>query len=346
MSVRHWHEGIAPLGPAVCAIGMFDGVHAGHRALIGLALEEAARLGVASAVVTFDEDPEHVLHPDGAPARLTDLDTRLRLLRGTGVDDVLVVPFDRRIASMRPRDFCEEFLIPTFPPTTWVVGENFRFGHEGKGDPATLRDIGSGDGIDVIIAPLERIGGEPVSATRIRSLIERGEVSEGADLLGRPHVVPGVVVRGRGEGACLAVPTANISETSDVVLPADGVYAGLVGPGVPADTGTPADSEASSGLTREDAATLSAPGGPPVDLETARPAAVSVGPAPSFPDTGAEDADLEAHLIGFTGDLYGRHVEVGFVERLRAQRAFTDRAELSAAIEADIAAVRDMLGDM
>jgi riboflavin kinase/FMN adenylyltransferase len=284
------------------AIGVFDGVHVGHQALVRDTVALARTEHVRSAVVTFDRDPDQVVSPMTATAQLLDLDDKLSLLALQGPDVVVVVPFTDRLADTPPLVFLDEVLLQTMTPVAVAVGRDFRFGHRAEGDVDVLLRYGAEHGFDVLAHELVRDDDGPVTSTRIRRLIEAGDVAKAAVLLGRPHRIHGVVVRGRGEGAELDVPTANLVTAPFAALPAHGVYAGRV------------------------------------ELDgTTYPAAISVGPPPSFPEATAE---LEAHLIGFRGDLYGRTMSVEFLEHLRPQRRFDRAAELAGAIRDDIETVR------
>lgn len=304
--ILHWHPEMEHLGGCVVAVGVFDGVHIGHQALVNDAVELAQARGVRSVVLTFDRDPDQVVNPATAMPQLLDLDDKLDLLAQQGADVVLVVPFTERLAATAPMVFLDEVLLQTMAPVAVAVGYDFRFGHRAEGDVDVLVRYGAAHGFTVLAHELVNDAGAPVTSTRIRHLVESGEVSEAGRLLGRPHRVRGLVVRGRGEGAELDAPTANLATAPYAALPADGVYAGR---------------------TEVDGVTYAC--------------AVSVGVPPSFPDA---TADLEAHLIGFRGDLYGRSLLLQFVDRIRSQQRFEDPAELAAAIKADIAQVRRVAG--
>ncbi len=298
-AVTWWEPGIEPLGPCVVAIGVFDGVHVGHQALVRDTVALAHAEHVRSVVVTFDRDPDQVVSPTTAMAQLLDLDDKLSLLASQGSDVVLVVPFTESLAATPPLVFLDKVLLETMTPVAVAVGRDFRFGHRAEGDVDALIRYGAAHDFDVLAHALVRDDEGPVTSTRIRRLIESGDVAKAALLLGRPHRMHGTVVRGRGEGAELDAPTANLATAPFAALPAHGVYAGQV------------------------------------ELDgKVFPAAVSVGRAPSFPDSTAE---LEVHLIGFRGDLYGRGMTVELLEYLRPQKSFDTPAELSAAIRADIA---------
>ncbi len=301
-----FEPGMVPLGAAVCAIGVFDGVHLGHQALIADTVERARDTGATAAVVTFDRDPELVVSPDGAPPQLLVLADKLRYIRECGPDVVLVVPFDAQMAALPPERFLSEVLLAAFLPIAAVVGRDFRFGRFASGTVDTLERYGADHGFAVVPHELVEVDGLPVTSTRIRSAIGAGDVALATRLLGREHIVHGRVVSGRGIGHDLGVPTANLSVPSATALPVPGVYAGYA----------------------------------EVDGVT-YPAAVSVGRPPSFPE--AID-DLEAHLVDFEGDLYGQEIAVRFVARLRDLRRIDDTAELARSIAADVANVRALLG--
>jgi riboflavin kinase/FMN adenylyltransferase len=307
MSVTiRWNDGMEHLGPCVVAVGVFDGVHVGHQTLIRDAIDLARVRGVRSVVLTFDRDPDQVVNPATAMPQLLDLDDKLSLLSQQGADVVLVVPFTERLAETAPLVFLDEVLLTTMAPVAVVVCYDFRFGHRAEGDVDVLVRYGAAHGFTVLAHELVSDAGSPVTSTRIRRLVEAGDVSEARRLLGRPHRVRGQVVRGRGEGAELDAPTANLAVAPFAALPADGVYAAR---------------------TEVDGVTYVC--------------AVSVGLPPSFPEALAE---LEAHLIGFRGDLYGRSMSLEFLDRIRAHRRFDDPAELATAIRADIEQVRRIAG--
>lgn len=304
--IIRWQADMEALGPCVVAVGVFDGVHVGHQALVQDAVELAHVRGVRSVVLTFDRDPDQVVSPANAMPQLLDLDDKLSLLARQGADVVLVVPFTERLAATAPLVFLDEVLLQTMAPVAVAVGYDFRFGHRAEGDVDALVRYGAAHGFTVLAHELISDMGMPVTSTRIRRLVGSGDVAEAGRLLGRPHRVRGLVVHGRGEGVELDAPTANLAVAPFAALPADGVYAGR------ADV---------DGVTY--------------------PCGVSVGLPPSFPDATAE---LEAHLIGFRGDLYGRSIVIEFLERVRAQRRFEDPAELAAAIRADIEQIRRIAG--
>jgi len=298
-----WEPGTSTLGEAVVAIGVFDGVHVGHQALVRDSTADASARRMPSVVVTFDRDPEQVITPDTPASQLLTLADKCRFLAEAGADLVLVVPFDADLAVLSPHSFLDRVLLRAVRPRAVHVGVDFRFGHYAEGTVETLRAAGEQYGFEVAAHELVTVGGAPVTSTRIRRLVTAGQVSDAATLLGRDHRVSGLVVRGRGAGLRdLGVPTANLLPVEHAALPTDGVYAGWA------------------------------------ELDgRSVPAALSVGVPPSFP---AAHDRLEAHLIGIDEDLYGRTLTVGFTRRLRPQSAFDTEAELASAIRHDIERVR------
>ncbi|HEV2921136.1 MAG TPA: bifunctional riboflavin kinase/FAD synthetase, partial [Actinomycetota bacterium] len=278
MTVRRY-DGVAAvpagLGPTVVTVGMFDGVHLGHRALLDRVAAEAAARGVPAAAVTFDRHPLAVLRPGSEPPLLTTLDRKVELLGQAGMAVVLVLEFTEALSRVGAEDFAARVLFDGLAARAVVVGENFRFGHKAAGDPALLADLGRPRGIEVVAVGLHAQGGQVVSSTRVRAELAAGDVAAAAASLGRAYAVEGVVVEGDHRGRpLLGIPTANLQVPAGIALPADGVYAGH--------------------LTDEE-------DGP------ARPAAVSVGTNPQF---GTERRRVEAHVLDFDGDLYGHRVSV------------------------------------
>ena len=296
-------------GPSVVTVGMFDGVHRGHRALLDRVAAEAGQRGLPAGAVTFDRHPLQVLRPGAEPPLLTTLDRKVGLLGEAGMDFVLVLAFTEELSRVTAEAFAREVLLDGVGARAVLVGENFRFGHKAAGDPALLARLGRADGVEVVAVPLHADGGEAVSSTRVRSELARGDVEAAARSLGRPHAVEGVVVRGDGRGrAQLGVPTANVEVAGRLALPANGVYAGH--------------------LDVED-------GG-----DRPRPAATSVGVNPQFHAGGLR---VEAHVLDFDGDLYGRRVSVSFEHRLRDEAAFPTVDDLVAQMQRDIDQARRLL---
>jgi riboflavin kinase/FMN adenylyltransferase len=205
------------------AVGTFDGVHLGHRRVVASALDWGRAHDVPVAVVTFDPHPLRVLRPQDPPRLITPTPVKVDLLSELGVDEVIVIPFDRELSLWEPERFCAEVLGDALAARHVSVGENFRFGHGARGDVALLR---SWPGFETQVVPLVESGGAPVSSTRIRQMLEEGDVSAAAELLCAPFRLEGEVVEGSARGRSLGMPTANLQPPQEAVVPAPGVYAG------------------------------------------------------------------------------------------------------------------------
>ena len=311
----------ADLGGAVVTVGMFDGVHRGHRALLDRVAAEAAARRVPAAAVTFDRHPLAVLRPGSEPALLTTLDRKVELLGDAGMQVVLVLEFTRELSEVGAEAFATQVLFDGLAARAVVVGENFRFGHKAAGDPALLAELGRPRGVEVVAVPLQTAGDEVVSSTRVRAELAAGDVAAAAASLGRPHAVEGVVVAGDGRGRpLLGIPTANLDIAAGIAIPADGVYAGHLTDATPEGSGEPQ-------------------GGAPVNRGVVRPAAISVGTNPQF----GTDRRVEAHVLDFDGDLYGHRGSVSFAHHLRDQATFANLDELVAQIKADVDQTRRLL---
>ena len=212
----------AEWGRSVVAIGVFDGVHVGHRAIVARAVAAATSLGAASVVVTFDPHPARVVRPEAAPLLLGSVSERLDLLSSLDVSAALVLPFDREMSQWSAEEFVDRVLGSRLHARRVVVGENFRFGNRALGDVGLLRQLG--ESLDFDVDAVSLVG--EVSSTAVRGLIASGDVGAAAHALGRLYGVSGVVVRGDGRGRELGFPTANIAVPDGVAVPADGVYAG------------------------------------------------------------------------------------------------------------------------
>ena len=305
-----------PEGTAV-TIGAYDGVHLGHRAVIAEVRRRADAAGVGTAVVTFDRHPASVVRPESAPRLLTDLDQKLELLAETGVDYCLVVTFDEARSREPAEDFVREVLVGCLAARIVVVGDDFHFGHRRSGNVGLLRSMGAElgfevDGLELVdTAGRPADGGVPVSSTRIRHALVEGDLAEANALLGRAHETRGVVAHGDKRGAELGFPTANVSVPGDILLPADGIYAGW--------------------FERADG--------------SVHPTAISLGRRPTF-YVEAHASLLEAHVLDFSGDLYDEHVKVRFVARLRGEERFASVEALIEQIARDCDDARRVLGTM
>ncbi len=300
------------LGASVVTIGEFDGVHRGHQRDVSTARQAAADLGLPALVVTFDPHPQEVVRPGSHPALLCTARRRLQLLAGLGVDAVCVIPFTLEFSRLGPDEFVRTVLVDRLHAARVVVGEDFRFGHKAAGDVPLLAELGEKYEFAVTGVPLLAENGITISSSRIRALLTDGLVAAAAELLGRPHRVEGVVVRGCERGKSLGFPTANLEPPPHTAIPADGIYAGWL-------------------------ASLDAAGS-----ETERwPAAISVGTNPTF---GGQDRTVEAHALDRDDlDLYGVHVAVDFVARLRATVKFDSVEALVQQMYIDVGDARRLL---
>jgi riboflavin kinase/FMN adenylyltransferase len=212
-----------PLAARAVAVGTFDGVHRGHRQVIESAREWARANGVLSTVLTFDPHPLRVLRPDEPPRLLTSTAVKIDLISELGVDELVVVPFTPEFSRLEAEAFCEEVLAGTLGARQVSVGKNFRFGHDARGDAAMLAARRE---FEVAVVPLLEVDGAPVSSTRIRDLVEAGDVAAARELLGHPFLLEGTVVEGDARGRELGIPTANVAPEPEVIVPAVGIYAG------------------------------------------------------------------------------------------------------------------------
>lgn len=299
-------------------IGAYDGVHLGHQAVIAEVRRRAAAIGARSTVVTFDRHPAQVIRPESAPLLLTDLDQKLELLEATGVDQTLVLHFDQAGAAEAAEDFVQRVLIDCLDAAEVVVGEDFHFGHNRLGNVALLESMGAAAGFSVqghrLVGPdgVAARDDAQVSSTAIRRALHEGRLADANLMLGRRHEMRGVVVPGDRRGRTLGFPTANVAIGQEMLMPADGIYAGW--------------------FARQ------GPDGP-----EEHPAAIYIGKRPTFYDDQAMTL-LEVHLLDFAGDLYGESVSVSFAHRVRADARFASVDELAAQLQADCDRSRHLLG--
>ncbi len=294
----------APAAGRVVAIGVFDGVHQGHQQIVNRSVEEARSTGASSTVVTFYPHPEAVLRPRSAPRMLTSLERKAELLEELGIEELVVVRFDREFAALSPEAFCRMVLSTQLGARVVFVGENFRFGHRGAGTAADLEHYGATHGFAVRSVGLVEVEGETVSSTRIRELLRAGNVSKARQLLGRPHRIEGTVTSGAGRGKVLKAPTANLTATRDMALPRLGVY-----------------------VTRS-----------LVDGCGVYASVTSVGTNPTFESD--RKVRIETLLLDYDGDLYGHRLAVDFLSRIRGQRTFPDAVSLAQRIREDVEMAR------
>lgn len=307
----------ADLGRTVVTIGMYDGVHRGHQKLIGAAVARARAMRRPCLLLTFDPHPAEVVRPGSHPAILTAMDRKAELVADLGVDAMCVLPFTPEFMRLPPETFTHTVLVEHLHAAQVVVGENFTYGHRAAGTVATLTGEGRRFGFAVEGVALAEDssddGDVTISSTYIRACVAAGDLVSAARALGRLHRVDGVVVRGDRRGRDLGYPTANVESPPFTAIPADGVYAGHL-----------VIRDPRGGVSRE-----------------RHPAAISVGSNPTFQGS---RRTVEAFVLDYEGDLYGEHVGVEFVERLRPMAAFAGVEGLLEAMAKDVSDTRRILG--
>ncbi|MBN1829979.1 MAG: bifunctional riboflavin kinase/FAD synthetase [Deltaproteobacteria bacterium] len=289
---------------SIITIGNFDGIHLGHRAIFQKLVTEARRLSSRSVVITFDPHPKKILHPERRPFfLLTHLDEKLRLIESIGIDAVVVLPFTKEFATTSSGDFIRDFLWNAFRMRKIYVGYDYTFGKDKGGDWHFLKAFGDRLGFSVEKIEAIKTGKIITSSTSIRLAILDGDVALACRMLGRPYNVRGTVVRGYRRGSILGYPTANIE--ADKVIPAVGVYA------ITAET---------DGLSYR--------------------GVLNIGYNPTFENP---EISTEVHLIDFQGDIYGKHLEILFIDRLRNEIKFSSADKLVEQIRRDIERARCIL---
>jgi riboflavin kinase / FMN adenylyltransferase len=328
-------------GLSVVTIGVFDGVHRGHQRIVVRAAEAARELGLPLVVVTFDPHPSEVIRPGSHPALLCSVRRRVQLLAEFGADAVCVLRFTLEFSHLSPDEFARAVLADRLHARRVVVGQNFRFGYRAAGDLALLAELGEKYDFRAEGIPLLAQDGVTMSSSAIRDLIAAGDVAGAARGLGRPHRVEGVVVRGEQRGRALGVPTANLETAEHTAIPADGVYAGWLASLDADGQHTERGRERRAGVGAERGGGESrAPGS---GIAERWPAAISVGTNPTFD---GQHRVVEAHALDRDDlDLYGVHVAVDFVARLRGMVRFDSVDALVAQMRADIAAARMLAAD-
>ncbi|MGH8900320.1 MAG: bifunctional riboflavin kinase/FAD synthetase [Egibacteraceae bacterium] len=297
--------GVEP-APTVVSIGFFDGVHRGHQTIIRRAVRQAQTLGIRSAVVTFDRHPMEVVNPGSQPKLIMTLARRAATLAAQGVDLVVVLPFTDELRHLEPEAFVDHVLVRPLQARCVIVGSNFRFGHKAAGDVATLAEVGPSRSFTVEGVTLLELDGMVISSTEIRGALEDGDVAWATRMLGRPHLVDGVVVRGNARGKGLGFPTANLQTSRRIGIPAPAVYAGM----------------------------FHLPDG------SLHPCATNVGFNPTF---GGQELRVESYLLDWSGDLYGTTAAVDFRHRLRDEFRFESVDALVDQMHTDVARTRTLL---
>ncbi len=300
--------GIEPK-PIVLAVGYFDGVHKGHQAVVRRAVEEARKIGGEAWPLTFDPHPLKILEPEAAPPLITSTPHKLELIEPLGADGCVVMPFTGALAAQEPDVFVASLkkMVPSLAKI--VVGKNWTFGHLGRGNAALLRKLAPASGISVAVVEPLLWKGEPISSTRIRQAVSKGDLDDAREMMGRPFSILGTVVPGRHIGTQLGFPTANLNPHNEV-RPPPGVYA------VRARVGT---------RLRDGAAFVA---------KTGEAATTPSGPV------------LEVHLMDFDAELYGRDIEVFFLRWMRDAIHFPTRGQLRVQIAADVERARKILGEI
>ncbi|MEA3501887.1 MAG: bifunctional riboflavin kinase/FAD synthetase [Actinomycetota bacterium] len=293
----------APPNGSAVAIGVFDGVHVGHRRVL-----EALRdvdTGLTTVAMTFGTHPASLLSPDGAPLRLSTLKRRFDLLEDAGVDRIAVLGFDEEMRTMTPEDFVLRFLVEGLNARFAVVGTGFRFGRDAAGSTETLVEFGQRYGFQVKVIDIACDDGIEIRSTTIREALSDGDVERAAMMLGRPYDLEGIVVPNGGRGTQMGVPTANVSFPASLTVPRRGVYAVIA-----------------------------------VIDGIGHPAVANLGIRPTF---GGEDQVLEVHVLEFDRDLYGKHIRIEFVEWIREEIRFDSVDDLVTQIHDDIASATQKL---
>jgi riboflavin kinase/FMN adenylyltransferase len=301
----------------VVTVGMYDGVHRGHQELIGTAVARARAMRRPCLLLTFDPHPAEVIRPGSHPAILTSMDRKAELVAELGVDAMCVLPFTPEFMRLSPETFTHTVLVEHLHAAQVVVGQNFTYGFKAAGTVDSLAVEGRRFGFAVEGIALAEDSSDSdtvtISSTYIRACVAAGDMTSAARALGRPHRVDGVVVRGDRRGRDIGYPTANVESPPFTAIPADGVYAGYL-----------VTRDPRSGASRE-----------------RFPAAISVGSNPTFQGS---RRTVEAYVLDFDGDLYGEHVGVEFVQRLRPMAAFDHLDGLLEAMAKDVSDTRQILG--
>ncbi|MBW3624982.1 MAG: bifunctional riboflavin kinase/FAD synthetase [Armatimonadetes bacterium] len=290
----------------VLGIGVFDGVHRGHQAVVRKVKELAEERQAKSLLLTFDRLPEELLRPETAPKRLMGLQEKLDVLAALGPEEIMVAHVKPELLGQEPSQFAVETIHEKLHPRVVVVGEDFRYGRGGKGNIETLTADAAQNGFEVVVVPPVHWNGEKVSSTRIRTLISEGSVDGAADLLTRPYRLSGRVVTGRQQGRLLGFPTANVEAPSSHLIPGHGVYACRA-----------------------------------FGDDFARDAAVNIGVRPTLAE--GQGVTVEAYLLEFEGDLYRQELRLEFIARLRGEQRFPSLDALKEQLARDVEETRRLL---
>jgi len=292
-----------PTSPVI-ALGNFDGVHVGHQTILRTAIDKARSIGGSSFALTFVPLPAKILSPERAPVMILTPDDKAELIRSSGIDGVIMLPFTQELSRVTPREFAQDYLRKRIGVRAVVVGHNVSFGHNREGNADTMRALGREYGFEAIVVERVRAGSLEVSSTAVREAIASGDLRRAAVMLGRPHFLRGPIVTGRQRGRTIGFPTANIESRTECIPP-DGVYATRI-----------------------------------VLSDGAFPSITNIGMRPTF----AEPArTFEAHIFDFNRDIYGQEVKLELIERIRPERKFASGAELAAQIASDLKRAKEIL---
>lgn len=299
MRLFHGTDNAEIARPTVLTLGVFDGLHLGHQAIIRTVVERARATRASATVLTFEPHPRAVLHPESAPPLLQTFDQKIEALEVLGVDQTIVIHFDKKFALVRAEDFLREIVTERLQAKEVYLGTGFAFGHNREGNIDLLRRVSNLLGFLADDVPEVRLRGRRVSSSRIRELLQQGRVNLARRMLGRPYGVEGRVIRGAARGVKLGFPTANI-QPHNRVIPRAGVYV--------------------------TAALLA---------NQWRRSVTNIGTRPTFGESGQQS--IETHVIDWAGDLYGDVVRVRFLHRLRDEKRFNSLEELKSQIQSDVA---------
>ncbi|MCI0412410.1 bifunctional riboflavin kinase/FAD synthetase [bacterium] len=297
MVVHGGFENWKSIGKTAVSLGNYDGVHVGHRVILEKTIDLARNSHIPGVAVTFDPVPKKILQPQTAPPLIQTLQQRLNKLESLGLEHTIVVPFSSKFAKKSPEEFVQEFLIDKLRVQYFVVGENFSFGHQKRGDLSLLRKMGEANDFHVMGIPEVHRNGIRISSSQIREFIQQGRMEEATDFLGDPFALVGTIVEGEHLGGKIGIPTANLDFENEIV-PAKGVYVCRAG----------IESQSLCAVT-------------------------NVGVRPTFQ---GKKLTVEAHLLDFSGDLYGSRMELHFFHKLRDEMRFAGVEELKAQIQLDI----------
>jgi riboflavin kinase/FMN adenylyltransferase len=312
--IRHLDALPAAARGGAIAIGNFDGVHQGHLAIVRKLLERADEVSGSAIVFTFDPHPVRLLRPEQCPPPLTWTERKAELLAAQGVDWIFAYPTDEALLQLSAEQFFQKIVQDSLAARALVEGTNFYFGHNREGDVAKLGRLAKDAGITLDVVPPVEMEGQVVSSSRVRELVSRGDMQTATRLLSAPYRIRGMVTHGAGRGAKIGFPTANLAAI-DTLLPAQGVYAGL------------------AWLASEERGKRT---------QTRMPAAVNLGPSPTFGDPTPR---VEIHILGLDEPLYGQPLEVDFLARLRDIRPFDSPAALVEQVTRDVHQVKQIAAE-